>query len=89
MPYQHKNHSIELLLQDNGHAAKCSSPEHELLLKGCNSRAEALYAAVQAIDAYELAHKIDEALSQIKGHDAAIEQAIALTLQLVKLVHAS
>lgn len=84
--YQHKNYSIELLLQDNGHAAKCNSPEHELLLKGCNSRADALYAATQAIDARDIASQIDAALNPIEGHDAAIDQVTQLVYGLVKLV---
>lgn len=84
----YKNHQVELRSVPSGVLARCVSPEQEILLTGYVSKAEATYAAIRAIDAYEIAEKIDYALQPIAGHDEVIAQVSELVAELVKLVSA-
>jgi hypothetical protein len=84
--HKHNGYAIELRSGPTV-AAICTKPESDHLVLSGNTKAEALYAAIRAIDAREIAHQIGEALSPIEGHDVAIDQVIELVHRLTVLVN--
>jgi hypothetical protein len=84
--HNHKGYGIALI---NGPivSAICTKPESDHLVLSGNTKAEALYAAIRAIDALEIAPQIGEELSPIEGHDTTIDQVIELVHSLTVLVN--
>lgn len=84
--HKHNGYAIELLPGPTV-AAICTKSEGDHLTLFGNTKAEALYAAIRAIDARDIAHQIGEALSPIEGHDTTIDQVIELVHRLTILVN--